>query len=68
MTAEELKRDAKKKAQELFELNEQTSQTNDAKKGALITIKQMLEEHSCYTLNDGRWAFWAQVEIELNTL
>lgn len=39
-----------------------------AKQCALITVKRMLEEHSCYTLNDERWAYWAQVEIELNAL
>jgi len=37
-----------------------------AKQCALITVKNMLEEHSCYTLNDERWAYWTQVEIELN--
>ena len=39
-----------------------------AKQCALITVKQMMEEHSCYTLLDARWAYWAQVEIELNAL
>ena len=28
----------------------------------------MLEEHSCYTLNDGRWAYWSQIEIDYNAL
>lgn len=39
-----------------------------AKQCALITVKRMMEEHSCYTLLDARWAYWAQVEIELNAL
>jgi hypothetical protein len=39
-----------------------------AKQCALITVKRMMEEHSCYTLLDDRWAYWAQVEIELNAL
>lgn len=53
------KNEAKKKAQELMQL---------CGKAAMVCVKQMLEEHSCYTLNDGRWAFWSQVEIELNKL
>lgn len=33
-----------------------------AKQCALITVKRMMEEHSCYTLLDDRWAYWAQLE------
>ena len=40
----------------------------DLKRKARIVIKELLSEHSCYTLNDVRWAYWAQVEIELNAI
>ena len=39
-----------------------------ARKCSILTAKQLMQEHSCYTLLDGRWALWAQVEIELNSL
>lgn len=41
---------------------------SDLKRKAMIVVKEMMSEHSCYTLNDSRWAYWAQVEIELNAL
>lgn len=83
MTPKELKIEAQKKAQELMNVYEAIELSEDengfaytmdydwieeSRMCALKTCKQMLEEHSCYTLNDGRWAFWAQVEIELNKL
>lgn len=40
----------------------------DLKRKTMIVIKEMMSEHSCFTLNDNRWAYWAQVEIELNAL
>lgn len=40
----------------------------NSKHNSLIAVKELLEEHSCITLNDERWAFWKQVEIEINTL
>ena len=36
-----------------------------ARKCAIETVKELLREHSCETLIDKRWAFWAQVEIEV---
>lgn len=39
-----------------------------AKQRALEVCKIMLEEHSCYTLNDERWAYWSQIEIETTKL
>ena len=36
-----------------------------AKERALEFCRTMLQEHSCYTLNDERWAVWAQIEIEV---
>jgi hypothetical protein len=83
MTPEELKNEAQKKAQELIDAfgAVELGETEDgftytmnhdgieeARQCALVTCKQMLEEHSCFTLNDTRWAFWAQVEIEVNEL
>lgn len=36
-----------------------------AKQRALEFCKICLEEHSCYTLNGSRWAYWKQVECEI---
>ncbi len=83
MKPEELKIEAQKKAQELMNVfgAVELGETEDGftytmdydgieevKVCALATCKQMLEEHSSFTLNDARWAFWAQVEIEVNEL
>lgn len=39
----------------------------DLKRKAKIVVKELMAE-SLRTLNDDRWAYWAQVEIELNAL
>lgn len=68
------KKEANKKALELmakFRDENYFSETEckeNSKYNSLIVVKEMLEEHSCMTLNDERWAFWAQVETELNNL
>jgi len=79
MTATELKTECRVKAKELINkfyqplgklscgVNSDTMWEH-AKQRALETCKIMLEEHSCYTLNDGRWVYWAQIEIEVNAL
>mgnify|MGYP006935332572 CR=1 FL=1 len=36
-----------------------------AKKRALEMCLIMIEEHSCYTLNNDRWTYWAQMEREI---
>lgn len=80
MATTELRQECKKTAQNL--LNRMNGQVvtkeewekcsdyarADLKRKAMIVVKEMMSEHSCYTLNDGRWAYWAQVEIELNAL
>jgi len=40
----------------------------EAKKCAIISVMDQLMEHSCYTLNDERWAYWAKVEVEIKKL
>jgi len=44
------------------------SHVETARKCSIETVKELLREHSCETLLNERWAFWSQVEIELNTL
>lgn len=65
-----MKKEAQKKAKELTNtfyqplgkllcgVNSDTMWEH-AKQRVLQMCKIMLEEHSCYTLNDERWAFWA---------
>ena len=77
MEAGELKTECRTKAKELINafyqplgflscgVNSDTMWEH-AKQRALEVCKIMLEVHSCYTLNDDRWAYWAQIEIELN--
>lgn len=38
-----------------------------AKKRAMEVCLLMLEEHSCYTLNDKRWAEWSQLEKDIQS-
>ena len=38
-----------------------------AKKRALEVCSLMLEEYSCYTLNDNRWAVWSQLEKDVQS-
>ena len=39
-----------------------TEMWEHAKQRAIEFCKLMLEEHSCWTLNDSRWDYWKQVE------
>lgn len=44
------------------------SHVETSRECALASVLFFLEEHSCYTLLDERWAFWHNVEVYLKNI
>ena len=80
----DIKQEAKKEARKIMKkhysivsgINEDSiigllkgdSHVETARRCAIETVKELLREHSCETILESRWAFWAQVEIEIKAL
>jgi len=49
-----------------FELK--CSMESPAKKCALLTVRELMQEHSHFVFSQERWEFWRDVESFLNSL
>ena len=63
-----MEKEVEKKGKELIMVFPDNLTFEQSKECALFTVRELLREHSCFTLNQDRWEFWNDVETFLNEL